>query len=101
MTIFAGVCEVFFSFALRRLRPFFPLEVSGLAVVMIGLILGLLGFRLILGMTGTTFSLEESDGGTAALGFLTPAVIVVLNVWCQGPVRAFSVLLGLSPAYLL
>jgi len=101
MTIFAGVCEVFFSFALRRLRPFFPVEVSGLAVVMIGLILGLLGFRLILGMTGTTFSLEEIDGGTAALGFLTLAVIVVLNVWGKGPVRAFSVLLGLSLVYLL
>ena len=99
MTIFAGFCEIVFSFALRRLRPYFPVEIAGLAVVMIGLILGLLGFRLILGMAGTTFSFAEIDGATASLGLLTLAVIVALNVWGKGPLKVFSVLLGLGLVY--
>lgn len=101
MTIFAGLCEILFSFALRRLRPFFPVEISGLAVVMIGLILGLLGFRLTLGMAGRTFGLGEIEIGTAALGLVTLAVIVTFNVWGKGPLKAFSVLFGLTLVYLL
>ncbi len=99
MTIFAGLCEIVFSFGLRRLRPFFPVEVSGLAVVMIGLILGLLGFRLILGMAEETFRVSQIDGHTAALGLVTLVVIVALNVWGKGPLKVFSVLLGLSLVY--
>ncbi|MFD1381635.1 hypothetical protein [Fodinicurvata halophila] len=50
MTMFAGACEIAFSFLLRRLRAYLPVEIAGLAVVMIGLILGLIGFRLLLGL---------------------------------------------------
>jgi len=100
MTLFAGVCGLFFSAMLRRLRPLLPAEIAGLAVVMIGLILGLLSFRLLFGLEdGSTGIAAEVDGTALALGVATLALIAALNIWGKGPLRTFSVLIGLSLAY--
>jgi xanthine permease XanP len=53
MTIFAGLVEVTVSRLLRPLRPFFPPEIAGFVVVMIGVTIGILGFRSLFG-TDTT-----------------------------------------------
>jgi xanthine permease XanP len=106
MTLFAGGCEIALSFLLRRLRPYLPAEIAGLAVVMIGLILGLLGFRLLLGLDGRGTGMTAPgidgagiDGVAVAVGLFALALIVALNVWGSGPVRTFSVLIGLAAAF--
>ncbi|BBK36591.1 hypothetical protein STAQ_16690 [Allostella sp. ATCC 35155] len=100
MTIFAGLCEIGWSFVLHRWRSLLPVEISGLSVVMIGLMLGLLGFQLI-------FELEPSEPfrpglehlDVAVLGIGSLALIMALNVWGRGPVRTFAVLIGVTAGY--
>lgn len=103
MTIFAGGCEIAFSFLLRRLRPYLPAEIAGLAVVMIGLILGLLGFRLLFGLEGrgAGMTVAELDRAAVAVGLFALALIVTCNVWGAGRVRTFSMLIGVTAAYAL
>ncbi|MGE0714734.1 MAG: uracil-xanthine permease family protein [Alphaproteobacteria bacterium] len=100
MTVFAGFCEIGFSYVLRRLRPLLPSELAGLAVLMIGFTLGLLGFRLALGIdapgTGAFAAIDLDDAALAA-GSL--ALIIVLNVWCRGALRIFAVLIGVAAGY--
>jgi len=100
MTLFAGLCELGFSFLMRRLRAYLPAEIAGLAVVMIGIILGLLGFRLLLGIEGrAAASAEGVDMISLAIGLLALALIVGFNIWGKGPLRTFSVLIGLALTY--
>ncbi|WP_366555841.1 solute carrier family 23 protein [Aquibaculum sediminis] len=100
MTIFAGFCEVLFSFFLRRLRPYLPVEIAGLAVVMIGFILGLIGFRLLFGLdTLGVYRGSGPDGLSLGLGFLALAIIIGLNVWARGAFKVFSVLIGVALIY--
>lgn len=100
MTIFAGLCEVAFSFLLRRLRPYLPAEIAGLAVVMIGLILGFMGFRLMLGLDSHgTFREGVSDSHAVAFGLLALALLIVLNVWGRGVFKLFAVLICIGVIY--
>ncbi|BBK41654.1 transporter [Allostella vacuolata] len=100
MTIFAGLCEIAFSFLLYRFRALLPAEISGLAVLMIGLILALLGFRLAFGIGPTGhFPAGALAPVPVAIGLGTLAVIVALNVWGSGRLRVFAVLIGVTIAY--
>ncbi|MGM0561593.1 MAG: uracil-xanthine permease family protein [Pseudomonadota bacterium] len=100
MTIFAGLCEVAFSFLLRRLRPYLPAEIAGLAVVMIGLILGFMGFRLLLGLDSHgDFQGDTLDRQAVGLGLFALALIILLNVWGRGVFKLFSVLIAIAVVY--
>ncbi len=50
MTAFGGLVEVALSRALHRLRPYFPSEISGFVVLMIGVAVGSLGLRNVLAL---------------------------------------------------
>src|SRR5262249_7493726 len=47
MTLVAGATEVALGQIIQRFRSLFPAEISGLCVLLIGLVIGLLGLRLI------------------------------------------------------
>lgn len=100
MTIFAGFCEILFSFLLYRFRSLIPAEIAGLAVLMIGLTLALLGFRLVFGLeaSGRVDDLPERVPDIV-IGLGTFAFIAVLNIWGAGRLRTFSVLIGVAIAY--
>ena len=97
MTVFAGLIEVGLSRLLRPLRPYLPPEVAGFVVAMIGVTIGMLGFRNMLGAPGA--------GGAGALplavGVLTLAIMVALNVWTKGPPKLFCALIGMAAGYLI
>ncbi|WP_374446848.1 uracil-xanthine permease family protein [Stella sp.] len=100
MTIFAGLCEIGWSFVLHRWRRLLPVEISGLAVVMIGLTLALLGFELVFAVEpGGPFPSEPAQVEVWILGLGSLACIVALNVWGRGPVRTFAVLVGVTAGY--
>ncbi len=98
-----GVSQMAFSALIPRLRGIFTVEVAGLAVLLVGAGIGLLGLELIFqphgaagaGMTGA----EYADGATdrelfvAGLTFLT---MVGLNVWVKGRLKLFATLCGLT-----
>ncbi|MEI8395673.1 MAG: solute carrier family 23 protein [Rhodospirillaceae bacterium] len=91
MTMIAGAIQALMSFALPRLRPFFPAEITGFVVFMIGLGMGIIGIRAIAG----------SGGANALLGAATLAVIIAGAIWSNGVARTFSVLTGIVAGYVI
>ncbi len=87
----AGLVQVGANRIIPRLRAFFPVEIAGLTVFMLGSGLGLVGLKNFL-CIGT--ELQSAPAGYV-VGFFTLTVIVVLNIWTKGLGRAFSVFIGL------
>jgi NCS2 family nucleobase:cation symporter-2 len=77
MLMFAGAVEMALSRALHRLRPFFPPEIAGLVIFLVGTTIAVLGVRDMFGIGfGTPPSLMH--GWIAAL---TLGLMVALQVW--------------------
>jgi NCS2 family nucleobase:cation symporter-2 len=93
MTIAAGALEMVLSRALQRLRPMFPPEIAGLVVLLVGIATGAVGLRVALGEDQHIQALD------VAVGILTLAVMVALNVWGRGAARLFCVLIGMVTGY--
>lgn len=95
MTLFAGMLELTVSRLLIRLRPYFPPEISGLAVTILGIELGVIAFRNIMG-----FHHEQGASVTGILiGFATFGLTFLLNIYGTGPVRLFCSLIGVAVGY--
>lgn len=92
LTLVAGLTEVALASTMHRLRPWLPTELVGLVVLMIGLILGLLGLRLMLGIAPG--ALPPQQDTPAAL--LALAAIIACAVWGGARLRSLAVLIGLG-----
>jgi len=103
MMMFAGVCEFLLAFALGRLRPYLPTEIAGLAVTMIGIMLGLLGFRLMFGLpqSGAGPGLEPAMTLDSVFGLGALVGIFVVNIWGPRWLRIYAVLVALVVAWVL
>ena len=91
LTLAAGVTQVALSFAVQRLRPWLPTELVGLVVLMIGVTLGLLALRLMLGF-GPGLDRGTDDLLATAVAL---AVIIGISVWGGPRLRPVAVLAGL------
>lgn len=97
MLIFGGVCQMALAPLLRRLRPYLPTEIAGLAVLMIGIILGLLAIRIVFGI---------DDGGSAAaatsrgslLGIAAFIAVVAASIYGFAHIRPYGILVGIVMA---
>ncbi len=96
MTAFGGLIEMALSRVLRPLRPYFPVEISGFVVVMIGMAVGSLGLRSLLG-AGMSEPVGLAHLVVVAITFGT---MVGLNVWTRGAARLFCGLIGMAVGYL-
>ena len=96
MTAFGGVIALGLSRVLRPLRPYFPSEISGLVVVMIGIAVGALGLRSVVG--GTT---SQSISEHLTVAAITLGTMVGLNIWTKGAPRLFCALFGMIVGYLI
>lgn len=98
LVIMGGVIQMIMAPIIFRMRAFFTSEVSGVAVLMLGVsLIRPAGYRFT-GMTG------EFGGGTIdakefAIATLTLATIVVSAGWFKGTWRFFSILLGCVVGY--
>jgi len=91
MSIVAGVTQLVLSRLLRQLRGFIPADVIGVTVVMIGLGWGILGLKLICGVSaGQVAAPLEWLAAVVAL-----AAMVALSVWGGKAWRPVAVLVGL------
>lgn len=95
MTIFGGLVETGLSRVLRYLRPFLPPEIAGFVVVMVGVTVGGLGVRYVLGVGAAA----PASGREIAVSGLTLGLMVGLNVWGHGAPRLFCALLGIVGGY--
>jgi len=100
MTLFAGLFEIAFAQILRHVRAFFPAEVSGLCVLLIGVIIGTLGLRAVFGI--------DTDGVAAAatardfvISIVTLALMIGLSLWGRGALRMYCAAIGIALGYLL
>ena len=97
MTIFAGLVEITVSRLFRPLRPFFPPEIAGFVVVMIGVTIGILGFRSLFGFGATRYRAQRRTRSARSLW----ATMVALNVWTRGASKLFCALIGMVVGYVL
>jgi len=97
MTIFGGFIEMALSRLLRYLRPFLPPEIAGFVVVLVGMTVGGLGVRYMLGV-GAPGMVTDRD---VLVSGLTLALMVALSVWGRGMPRLFCALLGMIGGYAL
>lgn len=87
-----GLSQVLFSFVIMRMRNVFTAEVSGVAVMLIGLGLGHLGFKQIFGLEPYQ---DPVSGASLLVALLSFATMVGCNVWLKSMLRLFAPLLGL------
>ena len=95
MTVFAGLMNIGLSRLLRRLRPFFPPEVAGFVVVMLGITTGSIGLRYLLGIATP----HPGNPRDFLVGFGCLSIMVALNVWSKGALRIFCALIGMLIGY--
>lgn len=91
LTIVAGITQIVLSRALRLVRGFVLHNVLGVTIVMIGIGWGLLGLKLIFGVSaGQVDAPLEWLPAIIALSFM-----IVISVWGNPAIRRISVLIGL------
>jgi xanthine permease XanP len=95
MTVFGGLIETALSRVLRPLRPFFPPEIAGFVVLVVGVTLGALGTRNLLGIGGA----EQARGPDLAVAAVSLTTMVALNVWGTGLARVCCALVGMIAGY--
>ncbi len=97
LNIFAGVMEALFSRVLHRLRILFPAEVTGLIVALVGI--------TVIKVAGTSFfGLDRNmqiDKESLLVGIITLGIMVSLNIWTNGKLKLFCVLVGIICGYLV
>ena len=96
MTIAAGLFEMLFARAIRRLGFLFPPEITGLVVLMVAESLIPVGTSKFLGIT---FHDEPIIGANVVVAGATLLVMVMINVWSRGKLRLYGVLIGLMLGY--
>ena len=98
MTIVAGLFELFFSRLLSKLRFLFPVEITGLVVVMVAFMLIPLGASKFVGVNYVGDSIRMEFVMTAVI---TLAIMVGVNVMSRGRLKLYSILIGMFAGYLL
>ena len=91
MTMAAGVTEMLLSLCVRRLRPYLPTEITGLVILLIGMLIGLTGLRQMTGI-GAAEPPLPIDLGTS-IGTL--AIIVGVSIWGSARLRTVATLLAI------
>lgn len=97
MTIAGGLTQMVLARSIMRLRPYLPIEIVGLVVLLIGLILGSVAFRLVM---------DFGQGHAPALAAVGPALVALaimigFAAWGTPLLRAVAVLLGLAAGTVL
>ncbi|MFA5294421.1 MAG: solute carrier family 23 protein [Methanoregulaceae archaeon] len=98
MTVFSGAVQVGLSRVVQRLRILFPVEVTGLVIMMLGVAVVPYALPQFFGMTG---SASGPDVMVTAISVVTLAVTVGVTVWGRGQLRLFPVIIGMVAGYAL
>lgn len=97
MTAFAGAIETGLSRVLSRLRPYFPPEIAGSVVMLVGVTNAAISVRYLAEPTGTATSAETG----VIVAVATLGSMVALNVWTRGTLRMVCALIGIIAGYVL
>ncbi|HOT06626.1 MAG TPA: solute carrier family 23 protein [Methanotrichaceae archaeon] len=96
MTAFAGLFEVLFSRLVPRMRKFFPPEVTGTVVLMVGV-------EVIPIAIPKFFGVDQAHPAIHPLSLLVAVITLMamaaFNVWGRGKLRLYSLLIGMAIGY--
>ena len=98
MTVFAGLAEIGFAQIVRRFRPFFPAEISGLCILMIGIYVGVLAIKSTFGLDDAAHA-NRCRRGSSAVGGATLALMIGLNLWAKGTLKMLCAIIGVICGY--
>lgn len=98
MTAFSGALQAALSRVVHRLRVLFPVEVTGLVIMMLGVAVIPYALPYFFGMSGTGSS---PSAPATAIAVITLAVTVGITVWGRGQIRLFPVIIGMVVGYAL
>jgi xanthine permease XanP len=98
MTAFSGAFQAVLSRVVHRLRVLFPVEVTGLVIMMLGVAVVPYALPNFFGMNGPsgTPSVLATE-----ISVITLAVTVAITVWGRGQLRLFPVIVGMAVGYAL
>jgi xanthine permease XanP len=100
LALMGGLAQIAMGRVLERMRAFFPAEVCGVVVLMLGVSMLPLTFRRILGIEdGAT--VYEFDTHALAISLATMGTIIAASVWLKGTKRYFALLMGCAVGYLM
>ena len=91
MIIFAGLVEMFMAPVIRRLRVLFPPVVVGMVVMMVGVSIVPL---VVTNFFGAVYAGDSLRLGDLAIGGISLAVMVGLNIWGKGAWKMYCLLIG-------
>jgi NCS2 family nucleobase:cation symporter-2 len=98
MTMVASVLEGFLAKIIKHLRMFFPSEVTGLIVIMVGLTVIKIAGLNFFGMQHISDNISINAVYTASL---TLFIMIALNIWGKGKFKLFSALIGMIAGYII
>lgn len=98
MTLLAALFEIAFAQVVRRFRPFFPAEISGLCILLIGVFVGILAVRSTFGLDPATLQ-PTATRTEFAVTAATLALMIGLNLWAKGTVRMLCAIIGVTFGY--
>ena len=96
MTLVSGLFGVVLSRLMSRLRPFFPAEVTGTIVMMVGLALIPVAVSRFLGIEESRAVIDPLSVSIASITFF---VMVGVTVWGSSKLRLYGVLIGVGVGY--
>ncbi len=96
MTFIGGLFEGVFSRVAIKLRAFFPAEVIGTIVTMVGIEVIPLGVKKFFGLDAAHQMLDPTS---VMVAVITLASMIGLTVWGKGKIRLYSVLIGMIIGY--
>jgi xanthine permease XanP len=96
MTFIGGMFEAAFSRMVSRMRAFFPAEVTGTIVTMVGIEVIPFGVKRFFGVDATHPALDPT---ALMVALVTLAAMMGLTVWGKGRLRLYSVLIGMGSGY--
>lgn len=96
MTLVSGVIECLLARVMHRLRILFPPEVTGVVLTMVGLNVVPI---VILDFYGVRDMNRPIEPLNVCVSLITLGVMVATNVWGQGKLRLYSVIIGMLAGY--
>jgi xanthine permease XanP len=96
MVMFAGACEIAVASLVNRTRKLFPVVVSGVVIMAVGLEIGRIAAGVLLEHTAAH---SNQTGTSFATAVCTLAVMAGLAVWATGLPKLFCSLIGILVGY--
>lgn len=98
MTAISGLLQAGLSRIVHRLRVLFPVEVTGLVIMMLGVAVVPYALPNFFGMSNADASPSLA---ATTISAITLAITVGITVWCKGQIRLFPVIIGMAAGYML